>query len=97
VYWIDGGREVLAFVGDSGSSAVVPVKFKIANKQKIELMHKKSGPGLYAFYLHGLVVKDENGENKILTTDGFFIAKKRWLRTTFYKEKKSLKHQTIGG
>jgi hypothetical protein len=94
-YWIDAGREVLVFIGDPGTTETTTVKFKIGQKQIIRLMHKKSGYGLYAFHLRGLVIQDEYGEKKVIDSDGFFIAKKSWLRSTAWKKKTSLKHKTL--
>lgn len=93
-YWIDSDREVLTFIGDPTSLKTVVVKFKTSRKQKIRLIHKKSGPGLYAFNLYGLYVMDSNGKETVIRLQGMFVAKKRWLRTTNWKPKTSLKHKT---
>jgi len=79
VYWIEGGREVLAFIEMSrGSKEHMPLKLKIFEKQQITLRHKKSGPGLWAFELEGLIV-ERNGVRTIIQDGGFFVVKKRWL------------------
>ena len=93
-YWIDDGREVLAFIGDPDSLQTVVAKLTTFGKQKINLMHKKSGPGLYAFNLKGLEVKDELGQMIVIDMNGFFVAKKRWVRASKYKVKTSLKGET---
>lgn len=92
-YWIDGGREVLAFIGDPGSNQTLVVKLTLGEKQKVKLFHKKSGPGLYAFDIYGLVVKN-NDDLSVLHMHGFFIAKKSWVRSTEWKEKISMKYKT---
>lgn len=78
-YWIDGGHEVLAFVEMSrGSKEHMPLKLKLFEKQQIALRHKKSGPGLWAFELEGLII-ERNGLRTIIQDGGFIVVKKRWL------------------
>jgi len=79
-YWINGGREVLAFVEiDPGSNQFMPVKLTISGRQQITLKHKRSGPGLWAFELKGLIVEDDAGPKLPLELEGYIIVKKRWL------------------
>jgi len=94
VYWIDKGITVLAFIGDPHSLKLTPVRFKTYEKQVIKLFHKKSGPGIYAFYLPGLKVRDMFGGKRIIT-NGYFMVKKRFIRSTEYKKKVSMKHKTF--
>lgn len=79
LYKIKGGTDILAFVGKPTSSNVKPVKYKIVRDQYVSLFHKRSGWGIYAFYLKGLKVYDERG---IYTTapEGFFVIKKRMVK-----------------
>ena len=93
-YWIDEGREVLAFIGDPSDLQVKPAKFKIAKTQKIRLIHKKSGPGVYAFDIKGVVILGENGRHHVIRVPGFIMVKAKYLRTTKYKKKESLKLKT---
>lgn len=48
--------------------------------QKVTLLHKHSGPGIYAFYVDGLII--ENSENGVetVTRPGYFLAKKKYLK-----------------
>jgi hypothetical protein len=66
-------------------------------KQKINLFHKKSGPGLYTFYLPGLVYKDYFGHRQQINKEGYFITKRRLVRASKYKLKSSLKYKTMKG
>ena len=93
-YWIDGNRELLVFVGDPVTTRTVVGKLTTFGTQRIKLMHKKSGYGLYAFHLKGLEVKNDRGQMIVVDTHGFFIAKKSWIRSSEYKIKTSLKHKT---
>jgi len=96
-YWVDAGVTVLVFIGDPHSLDLQMVRMTTAEKQQIKLFHKRSGPGLYAFYLPGLVYKDDFGNKQITTKDGWFIAKKRLVRVSCYKIKSSLKAKTFKG
>ena len=96
-YWVDAGVTVLVFIGDPHSLDLQMVRMTTAEKQQIKLFHKRSGPGLYAFYLPGLVYKDDFGNKQITTQEGWFIAKKRLVRVSYYKVKSSLKAKTFKG
>ena len=95
VYWIDKGITVLVFIGNPHSLKLTPVRMITYKKQVIKLFHKKSGPGIYAFYLPGFVSKDIFGRERIITYDGYFMVKRRFIRSTEYKKKISLKHKTF--
>lgn len=94
VYWIDKDVTVLAFVGHPHSLKVEPVKYTTFINQKVDLFHKKSGPGIYAFYLPGLVVKDSYGRPFKIRKEGYFLVKKRLLRKQRYEAKVSKKKET---
>lgn len=94
-YWVGPGVTVLVFIGDPHSLDLQMVRMTTAEKQQIKLFHKRSGPGLYAFYLPGLVYKDDFGNKQTITKDGWFIAKKRLVRASRFKVKKSLKAKTF--
>ena len=94
-YWIDKGVPLLVFIGDPHSLDLQMVRMTTYEKQEIKLFHKKSGPGLYAFYLPGLVYKDDFGNKQTITKNGWFIAKKRLVRGTEYKIKQSMKKKTF--
>jgi len=93
-YWIDSDQRILAFVGKPHARVIKPVLFETATKQRILLFHKDSGPGVWAFYLKGLVVKDQDGFAKSVRKDGFFVVKKRLVRENRYSKKVSLKEKT---
>ncbi len=94
LYWIDGGITVLGFVGDPHSLKLIPIRFTTYEQQTIKLFHKKSGWGLYAFYLPDLVVRVSGGKS-IIMDDGYIIVKKRHIRSTAWKKKFSMKKKTI--
>jgi hypothetical protein len=77
-YRIKKNTEVLVFLGVPGSNEVIPVKYTTARDQNIKLFHKRSGPGIYAFYLEDLLIKDGSTE-KVAKGQGYFLAKKRQL------------------
>ena len=94
IYWIDEGITVLVFIGNPHSLKLTPVKMTTYKKQVIKLFHKRSGPGVYAFYLPGFVSKDVFGKRSIVSDDGFFMVKRRFIRSTEYKKKISMKYKT---
>jgi len=79
-YVIDKDVTVLAFVGPLGSKKAEAVKYITAKRQVITLLHKRSGPGIWAFYLNKLMVRDEKGDMQILDVEGFFITKRRLVK-----------------
>jgi hypothetical protein len=93
-YWIDANRRLLAFVGNPYARVVKPVIFVTSERQKIQLFHTDSGPGIYAFFLKGLKVYKDYGVKGTVSDDGFFLAKSKWIRREQYEEKKSLKLET---
>lgn len=95
-YWIDGNKTMLAFIGDPNSLKLTPVKFTTSKTQTIKLLHKKSGPGLWAFKLPGLVVKDSFGRERVVMNNGYILVKRRWIRSSEWKKKISLKYKTKG-
>jgi hypothetical protein len=94
LYWIDKGITVLAFIGNPYSQNIIPIKLTSSKKQKIRLFHKKSGPGIYAFYLKGLSIKNKHGQIKTVTKRGFFLVKRSQTRLHEYKRKYSMKNRT---
>lgn len=97
IYWIDGGRTMLAFIGNPNSLKLKPVKFTTSRMQTIKLLHKKSGPGIWAFKLPGLVIVDSFGQERFVMTNGYILVKKKWIRSTKWKKKVSLKYRTMKG
>lgn len=93
-YWIDKWVTVLGFVGDPNSLNFTPVKFITYRKQRIKLFHKKSGPGLYAFYLPNLLIQNEYGLENSVWRNGFFVVKKSQVRLHKYANKISLKYKS---
>jgi len=96
-YWIDGGITMLGFIGDPNTLKVTPVKFTTSKTQPIKLLHKKSGPGIWAFKLPGLEIKDSFGRERVVMNNGYILVKRRWIRTTVWKKKTSLKYKTMKG
>jgi hypothetical protein len=80
LYLIDKDVRLLAFVGPIGARVVKPVLYLTAVKQYITLLHQDSGPGIYAFYLKGTIVRDKNGEPITIPDDGFFIVRKKLVK-----------------
>lgn len=80
VYIINPEVEVLGFLGDPGSLDVIPMKFVTAEKQLARLLHKRSGPGLYAFHIYGLVVKSGSGIPYAVASDGFFVIHRKHVK-----------------
>jgi len=92
IYWIDEDITVLTFLGNPYSKNVTPIKVTTSKKQKIYLFHKKSGPGIYAFYLEGLSTKNQFGMTIVMDKKGFFLAKSKEVRLSRYKKKISMKY-----
>ena len=79
LYLINKDIRILAFVGKPASRVIKPVLYYTAVKQYVTFYHGDSGPGLYAFYLKGLIVRNEDG--KLMTApEGFFVVKKRLVK-----------------
>lgn len=93
IYWVDKDLTLLAFVGKPTSSSVTPKKIVTYEKQQIKLFHKKSGRGIYAFYLKGLITRDYLGL-KAIEPEGFFLVKRKNVRLSRYKKKVSKKYET---
>ncbi len=93
-YWIGANITVLTFLGNPHSHQLKPVKFTTAVKQKVKLFHKKSGRGIYAFYLMNLIVLDEEGKRKLVRANGYFLAKRRQVSTSYWLPKTSMKKKT---
>ena len=79
-YVIKPNVKVLAFIGDPGSLDTIPESYVTAEEQVVLLMHKKSGPGLYAFHLQGLLVKSDSGVPYSVDSTGFIVVKRRHVR-----------------
>ena len=93
-YWIDKNVTVLAFLGNLNSLNLHPVKYTTYNRQLIRLFHKRSGGGMYAFHLKGLVIT-KFGKRITLRNKGYFLIKKNQIRKGYYKIKTSMKYQTM--
>jgi hypothetical protein len=78
-YKIRKDVKVLAFIGDPASRHCKPIRYTIAFDQKIRLLHKRSGPGVYAFYIENLIVKSEYGVQAI-KEEGYFLARTRHIK-----------------
>lgn len=78
-YWIKKNVTVLVFIGEPNSLKLKTVKYTTSTKQRINLFHKRSGPGVYAFYLPGLIIV-EDGITRKIKQNGYFLVKKRHLQ-----------------
>ena len=87
-YWIDENVTVLAFLGDHYSLNLHPTKYTTHRRQLIKLFHKRSGGGMYAFHLKGLVIT-KSGKAITLRNKGYFLIKKNQIRKGYYKIKTS--------
>ncbi len=77
-YWMDANQSVLVFIGNPYSLNLETAKYITYKKQRIKLFHKKSGPGIYAFDLAGLIVHGTFGKGTIIRDKGYFLAKKKF-------------------
>jgi len=93
-YWIDKNVTVLAFIGSPVLSSSIPIRITTYEKQPIILLHKKSGRGIYAFYLKNLIVKGKHGRKHIIKKEGFFVVKKKLLSHSKFYPKASMKRKT---
>lgn len=78
-YRIQKDVRVLAFLGDPGSSRCTTTKYVTAIDQTVRLLHKKSGPGVYAFHLEGLMVK-EGSIMSVIKEQGYFLARTKYIK-----------------
>jgi len=79
-YVIEADVTVLAFVGPIGSLDTTPMKYVTAKRQVVKLLHKKSGPGIWAFHLYRVMVRDDQGNMTMLKEDGYFITKRKLVK-----------------
>jgi hypothetical protein len=79
-YIIPKGTTVLAFIGDPHSLNVKPIRLTSYEDQNILIFHRKSGPGIWAFYLKGFSHLTSNGTKTIIPNDGYFMVSKRKIR-----------------
>jgi hypothetical protein len=93
-YWIDKNVTVLAFLGNRYSLNLHPVKYTTYQRQLIRLFHKRSGGGIYAFHLRGLIIS-KSSRRVTLKQEGYFLVKKSQIRKGYYKIKTSMKYQTM--
>jgi hypothetical protein len=93
-FWIDKDAKVLIFIGDPHRLNLKVAKSITYEKQRVKLFHKKSGPGIYAFDLAGLIVRNMFGDRATIKDKGYFLAKKRQVSKKQYGKKTSMKHKT---
>jgi len=79
IYWVKKNVTVLVFIGDPNSLKLKTVQYTTSIKQRINLFHKKSGPGVYAFYLPGLIIV-EDGIIRKIKENGYFLVRRRHLQ-----------------
>jgi hypothetical protein len=94
LYWVDKNVTVLAFLGKPYSLNLDAVKYTTHQRQLIRLFHKRSGRGIYAFHLKGLVIT-KFGKRVTVKNEGYFLVKKNQIRKGYYKTKTSMKYQTM--
>lgn len=78
-YVIPKGTKVLAFVGDPHSLNVKPIRLTSYEDQPVLIFHKKSGPGVWSFYLKGFE-HNEQGRKVTISDNGYFMVSRRKLR-----------------
>ncbi len=93
IFYMSKNVKVLAFIGHPSSLDVTPIRLESYANQKIHLIHKKSGPGVYAFSLLGFKYKTDKGY-EVMREQGYFLISKYKIRKSKYKLKTSLKHKT---
>lgn len=84
-YKLPKGTTVLAFVGEPHSLNVQAVKFTSYEDQAILLFHRKSGRGIWAFYLKGFVHHHPTMGRVEISHSGYFIISKRKIRSTGWR------------
>lgn len=92
-FWIDKDVTVLVFAGDPYSARVQPIKLTTFERQQITLFHKDSGPGIYAFFVKGLIIYGKTGKRAKAKIDGYFLAKRSQVSESYRLEQKAKKHQ----
>lgn len=93
-YWINKNVTVLVFIGNPHGLEFEYERYTTSQSQRIKLFHKRSGYGIYAFHLTGLMIKGEDGP---VEKEGYFLVKKRHIRKDRYKIKQSMKLKTQKG
>ncbi len=81
-YKIKKDITVLAFLGKPESRKLKTIRYTTFIEQDLTYLHNRGGPGIYAFYIEGLITKDENGNAKVITEQGYFLARRRQLIIT---------------
>lgn len=76
VYKVKANQSVLGFMGPIGSKQFVSIRLKTAKRQEVKLLHRRSGPGLYTFYVKELIVKNEEGNIFTIQQEGYFVARR---------------------
>lgn len=84
-YILPKGTPVLAFIGNPHSDELKPVRLTSFEDQTILLFHRKSGPGIWAFYLRGFSHLDPHKGKTIIAEQGYFIISKRKIRSTGWR------------
>ena len=84
IYYISKNVKVLAFYGDPHSLNVTPLRLTSSERQKIRLFHKKSGPGIYAFYIEGFKYKTDDDYEVVREKGYFLISRRKVMRVSKY-------------
>ena len=84
IYYISKNVKVLAFLGDPHSLNVTPLRLTSFEHQKIRLFHKKSGPGIYAFYIDGFRYKDGDDYEVVREKGYFLVSRRKVIKATKY-------------
>jgi len=79
-YVIPKGTMVLAFIGNPHSSILKPVRLVSYQDQVVLLFHRKSGRGIWAFYLRGFLHDDPVKGRMEITKQGYFVLSRRKVR-----------------
>jgi len=80
-HYLPKGVKVLAFIGNPVTLDLTPVRLTSYEDQVVRFFHKKSGPGLHAYYLKGFQYKTDSGY-EVIRGLGYFIVPKRKVKHT---------------
>ena len=79
IHYLPKGVTVLAFIGNPVTLDLTPIRLTSYEDQVVLLFHKKSGRGIYAFYLEGFQYKTDDGY-EVIRDLGYFMVSRRKIR-----------------
>lgn len=84
-YIIPKGTQVLAFLGDPHSLDFKPVRLTSAEDQTVLIFHRRSGRGIWAFYVRGFSHLDPRVGATLISDNGYFVISKYKIRSTGWR------------